>query len=102
MTKHEYNSMGITLSPATPTFGDKVKVVYSGLLARSGATELFAHVGFGENWSSQYDYRMTKTTNGFEATFPVTNQEPLNICFRDIANNWDNNSGSNYSYHITE
>jgi hypothetical protein len=102
MTRHNYNSNGVTLNPSIPTFGDKVKVVYNGLLAESGATELFAHVGFGNNWNSQYDYRMNRTQNGFEASIPVTHQEPLNICFRDCANNWDNNSGSNYSYTVTE
>lgn len=102
MTSNDYQTYGVSLNPSTPVFGEKVKLVYNGLLAEKGAIELFAHVGFGNNWSSVYDFRMNKTTGGFEATIPVTSQDSLNLCFKDSAGNWDNNSGSNYSFPVVD
>jgi len=37
---------------------------------------------------------MKRTSIGFEATIPVMEADTLNICFKDCANNWDNNSGA--------
>lgn len=97
---NNYISNGIYISPAVPSVGDKVKIVYDGLLAKSGATDVFAHVGFGKNWDNVYDYRMERTDTGFEATIPVIKPDTLNVCFKDCANNWDNNSGKNYSFEV--
>lgn len=102
MLKHDYATHGITLNPTVPSFGDKVKVVYDGLLVKSGASEVFAHVGFGNNWTNSFDYKMSKSGNVFETTIPVTSHEQLNICFKDAANNWDNNAGLNYVYPTVE
>lgn len=97
----DYLSNGISISPTIPAAGDKLKVVYDGLLAKSGATEVFAHVGFGSRWDNLHDYKMNKTSMGFEASIPVSGSETMNICFKDSANNWDNNSGRNYSFDVT-
>lgn len=98
---NEYLSNGVTISPSVPTAGGTVKVIYDGLLAKSGATDVFAHVGFGSKWDKTTDYRMSKTKTGFEASIPVYNADTLNICFKDCANHWDNNSGKNYSFDIS-
>ena len=97
---NSYMPNGIYLAPAIPAAGEKVKIIYDGLLAKSGATDVFAHVGFGNKWDNLYDYRMEKTHMGFEATIPVLQSESMNVCFKDCANNWDNNSGSNYSFEV--
>jgi hypothetical protein len=76
---------------------DRVRVVYDGLLQKSGAANVYAHVGFGKMWANSHDYKMLRTPSGFEATIPVQRGEILNIAFKDCANNWDNNSGKNYS-----
>jgi len=98
----EYINNGVSLSPAVPTAGDNVKVVYDGLLSKSGAEQVYARIGYGNGWDNPYDYKMTRAMTGFEATVPVTNADTLNICFKDSANNWDNNSGMNYVFDITQ
>ena len=98
---NNYVSNGVSISPAVPTSGEKVKVMYDGLLSKSGASHIYAHVGFGSTWNNIYDYPMSRSDTGFEATIPVTKPDTMNLCFKDCANNWDNNSGKNYVYEIT-
>jgi hypothetical protein len=101
-TSNEYMSNGVAVSPAVPTPGENVKVVYDGLLAKSGATDVLAHIGYGSTWDNLFDYRMTRTDMGFETTIPVcSGADTMNICFKDCANHWDNNSGKNYSFDIS-
>lgn len=100
VNNNTYINNGVFLSPATPSAGDKVKIVYDGLLAKSGATDVFVRVGFGSRWENTYDYRMTRSDMGFEATIPVAKSDTMNMCFKDCANNWDNNSGRNYSFDV--
>lgn len=99
---NKYISNGVYVNPNEVTVGDKVRVSYDGLLAKSGATEIIAHVGYGTKWNDEKDIKMTKTLSGFEATIPVTQALPLNVCFKDVAENWDNNSGKNYTFEIAD
>ena len=99
---NEYLSSGITISPSVPSTGDKAKIAYDGLLSKNGAADVYARVGFGSNWDSLYDYRMVKTATGFETSIPVKTSDTLNVCFKDCANNWDNNSGRNYSFDVAQ
>ncbi|MCX7746702.1 MAG: carbohydrate-binding protein [Clostridia bacterium] len=98
----EYISNGVAVSPSVPSAGENCKIVYDGLLSKSGATHLFAHIGFGNDWNNSADYEMKKITTGFEVSVPITNADTLNICFKDCADNWDNNSGKNYSFDIAQ
>jgi len=100
ITQNKYLTNGVYLTPDQAVLGDKVRISYDGLLAKSGAHELYAHVGYGNKWDSITDFKMIKTPSGFEATVPVTKTEPMCICFKDTANNWDNNSGKNYTFDI--
>lgn len=79
---------------------DRVKVVYDGLLPKSGAAHVYAHVGYGNKWENESDYAMLKTSHGFEVSIQVRQNDTLNIAFKDCANNWDNNSGENYSFRV--
>lgn len=97
---NKYMSNGVSISPALPTVGEKIKVEYDGLLSKSGATHLYVHVGFGNRWENTYDYPMQRSSMGFEATIPVLKSDTLNLCFKDCANHWDNNSGKNYSFDV--
>lgn len=100
---NQYISNGITISPAVPVAGESVRVVYDGLLTKNGASDILAHVGFGDKWENVFDYRMVKTVTGFEATIQVPNNtKNLNVCIKDCANNWDNNSGMNYTFDVTQ
>jgi len=98
----KYESNGIVISPAVPAKGETARVVYNGLLAQSGADKVYVHVGFGEDWKRSTDYRMNRSGDGygFEVQIPVAIANTMNLCFKDNANNWDNNSGENYSYNV--
>jgi len=97
---NEYLANGVIITPAPAEPHQNVTIVYNGLLAKSGAPELYAHVGFGDSWQGVQDIKMIRTPSGFEATIPAVNADSLNVCFRDSANNWDNNSGMNYNFSI--
>lgn len=100
--RNKYSSNGVFVTPISISVGDKVRVAYDGLLAKSGASEIFAHVGYGNKWDDSTDLKMSRTTTGFEATIPVTYSTSLNLCFKDNADNWDNNSGKNYTFDVTD
>lgn len=74
-----------------------IKVTYNGLLAQSGADNVYACYGYGDKWANQTFYKMNRTSHGFETTLPV-DEKVVNVAFKDSANNWDNNSGRNYSF----
>ena len=78
-----------------------MELEYDGLLSRSGAEELFAVVGYGNNlkWEDSETYAMQKLENQvFKVSIPVKRSGNLNMAFKDNAGNWDNNSGMNYSF----
>jgi hypothetical protein len=97
---NKYSANGVRITPAIPSKGENVKIIYDGLLSKSGALEIYAHVGFGDQWENKANYKMTKEKERFEVTIPASSAKSLNICFKDNANNWDNNSGNNYSFSI--
>lgn len=101
---NKYMPNGVVISPVVPSSGEKVTISYDGLLSKSGATDVLVHVGFGNNWDMVYDYRMKKGEMGHEAIIPLpkTQAKTMNLCFKDCANNWDNNSGMNYVFEITQ
>jgi hypothetical protein len=93
MTKYYENGVFIY-----PSAHNTCHITYTGLLKQCGATEVYAHVGQGCQWQNTCDYLMEKTAQGFEITLPLPeNVDRVNFCFKDSANNWDNNRGANYS-----
>lgn len=96
-----YVNNGVSINPAMPAVGDLVKIFYDGILVKNGATHLYAHVGFGNKWDNVSDIKMDKSEMGFVASVTVPDSDTMNICFKDCANNWDNNSGKNYSIDIS-
>jgi hypothetical protein len=98
----DYISNGVLINPSTPSAGEKVKIVYDGLLSKSGATHVFARIGYGNRWENTQDVPMMKTGTGFETTIPVMKADTLNVAFKDCANHWDNNSGMNYSFDVVQ
>lgn len=98
----EYMQNGVAISPSVPSVGDKVQIVYDGLLSKSGASHIYAHVGYGSGWENEQDIPMMRTNVGFETTIPVVKPDTFNLCFKDCANHWDNNSGKNYSFDVVQ
>ena len=98
----EYISNGVAISPDMPTAGDKVKIMYNGLLVKSGTNDIYAYIGFGSTWEDDTYVKMNRNSMGFEATVPILESNTLNVCFKDCSNNWDNNSGENYLFTIIQ
>lgn len=95
---------GVFVSPMPITKGDTVTLKYNGLLSKSGATEVFAHVGYGPmDWIGVQDIPMTKEPDGTWTTeihMAEDQVSPFNVCFRDSAYNWDSNYGNNWSFQL--
>lgn len=93
-------NQGISISPQIVRSGELVRVNYNGLLANSGADQVYLHAGYGDKWEYASDMSMQRTTGSWQKVFPVEHPGFLNFCFKDSANNWDNNNGHNWNVHI--
>lgn len=93
---------GVSVDPLPLRRGGEATVLYYGLLANSGADQVWMHTGFGDAWEDIYDYPMEKTPWGFAKTFRVEKGKHLNLCFKDSANNWDNNNYRNWGFDVRE
>lgn len=93
---------GIYLEPVPITLGEEVKIKYKGLLADSGANKVYLHAGYGPGeWDKVIDVPMKKTRDGgWSITIQVGEPTHFNFCFRDDAQNWDNNQGKNWTYQV--
>jgi len=80
-----------------PTFGNQVNICYNGLLSNSGADQVYLHCGYSDprNWREVITDRMERTARGWEKSVPMKNHT-ITFCFKDSANNWDNNNGFNW------
>ncbi|MGE5405578.1 MAG: carbohydrate-binding protein [Candidatus Saccharibacteria bacterium] len=90
---------GVSIDPVAPATNDNCHLTYNGLLAKSGADKVYAHVGYGnpQKWFGIKEYEMKKHGESFVTEFRIEATDTLHICFRDSINNWDNNSGKNWS-----
>ena len=94
---------GVVVDPTPITAGEEITIFYNGPLAQTGAPPIYLHVGYGpgQAWRRISDLRMAKTGWGWVKTLEIPiDEDRLNFCFRDSANNWDNNGGVNWSYEI--
>jgi hypothetical protein len=93
-----YSEYGVHLEDTTNTF----RLQYDGILAKSGAQDIYSVVGYGNNheWDNIEFYKMHKADNQtFETLLPINKSGNINIAFKDGADHWDNNSGTNYCFH---
>lgn len=97
-----YPKNGVTVVPNVMETGDKAKVLYSGILYDSGASDVYMHFGYGDRWNESDYVKMQRTHDGFEATIPILKTDLLHLAFKDSANHWDNNTGRNYSFEVKE
>ncbi len=81
-----------------PAGFNEVNIIYNGLLAKSGADQVYLHCGFGDpkNWQNVSTIKMDRTLRGWESTLRMQNSQ-MSFCFKDSANNWDNNNGYNWT-----
>ncbi|WP_334110727.1 carbohydrate-binding protein [Thermodesulfitimonas autotrophica] len=92
------NRVDVTPSPAVR--GRDVMIRYNGLLAKSGADRVYVHYGF-DGWKNVNTAEMRREPDGsFAISLPVQGTSELNFCFKDSANNWDNNNGWNWASDI--
>ena len=93
----------VTINPTPVTAGEKITVKYDGMLSNSGANEVYLHagVGFNDEWKDVTDIQMKPSASGEWTTqLRVNTAERFNFCFKDSAENWDNNNGQNWSLEI--
>jgi hypothetical protein len=93
-----YSKAGVTFEKLSETQG---KISYSGLLAKCGAQEVCGVYGYGsnQNWENVSTIKLNKEAGDtFQAIIPVEQGKNINIAFKDPAENWDNNSGMNYTF----
>ena len=96
----DYLGKGVAISPAVPVVGDKITILYDGLLAKNGAPEITVHLGYGRNWDNEQEIPMVKKDTGFEATISALKEDFLKLSFSDPFNNVDDNNGQGYSFDI--
>lgn len=93
----------IEVKPTPITSGEKVTISYNGLLAESGAKQVYLHagVGFNDSWQDVTSIQMKKEGDkGWQAQLKINTVDRFNFCFKDSAENWDNNQGSNWSFEV--
>ncbi|MFY9114078.1 MAG: carbohydrate-binding protein [Dethiobacteria bacterium] len=91
----------ISLEPGNPRRGQKVSVEYQGLLMQSGADSVWMHCGF-DGWKNAMDIPMNRSVHGaFACDAKIQGNREMNFCFKDSADNWDNNNGNDWTCKIS-
>lgn len=98
----KYVENGVLISKDKIKAGDKITLTYEGLLAKSGAELVIAHFGYGDEWEDKAYIQMEPVDGSFKLTFIVIQSKDLNVTFKDGADNWDNNSGNNYTFLVSD
>lgn len=94
---------GVVVDPTPITAGQEVTVFYNGLLGQEGKGKVYLRYGYGSaaDWHDVGDIRMDRTGWGWVSDVTVPNfEERFNFCFKDSADNWDNNNGTNWSFQV--
>jgi hypothetical protein len=81
-----------------PAGYNEVNIAYNGLLAKSGADQVYLHCGFGDPkyWRNVSTIKMDRSARGWETNIRLQDNT-VSFCFKDSANNWDNNNGFNWT-----
>jgi len=93
-----YSHAGVSFDKLSES---EARICYSGLLSKSGADRIIGVYGYGsnQNWEDVSEVVLSRDATGsFTATIPITRGKNVNFAFRDSAENWDNNSGLNYTF----
>ena len=93
-----YSQAGVSFKKISETQG---KITYSGLLSKSGAQNVVGVFGVGSNqqWENVSEMSLKNDNTGlFSANVPIEEGKNINFAFKDSSENWDNNSGRNYTF----
>ncbi|MCL4514445.1 MAG: carbohydrate-binding protein [Firmicutes bacterium] len=91
-----FEANGIYLKPSSPAKDQEVEIFYKGLLVNSGADGVYLHYGH-DGWQSVKTVPMHRQEgNVFHAQLKAEGEHELDFCFKDSADNWDNNNGWNW------
>jgi len=101
MAKKLYENNGILISQKAVYSGDNIKLSYTGLLEQAGAESVFLHAGFGDRWENSLFIPMDFEQGVFIAEIDIIDKKSFGVCFKDSAENWDNNSGENYVFKVS-
>lgn len=90
----------VTIQPLLPG-RDNINIIYHGPLSQNPA-QVYLHAGFGDNssWMDVNNHPMQRNFAGWQYTINCQKNTPLNFCFRDSNNNWDNNDGQNWTVEL--
>ncbi len=102
MKKGIYAEYGVTLSKSVLRAGDELELIYNGLLKNCGAGDVRAHIGYNETWEDAVTLDMAPINDAFVVRLTLKKAGTINCAFVDPLGNWDNNSGSNYSFTVSE
>lgn len=94
-----YYDDNIGLDPTPARSGDTVQIKYHGLLKNSGADNVYLHYG-SDGWNNSRTVPMDHSPEGFSVEIRAEAGSEINFCFKDSANNWDNNNGYNWKFHV--
>ncbi|HEY8464372.1 MAG TPA: carbohydrate-binding protein [Bacillota bacterium] len=78
-----------------------IRIRYRGLLKTAGANAVYLHYAF-DNWNfPARTVKMEHLVNGdFEVKVQPEGKREINFCFKDSADNWDNNNGWNWTVNL--
>ena len=84
--------------------GRTAKLTYKGTLAVPSTNEVYVHYGFGLLWENIQEIKLDKIDDyTYETEISISpSYDSINFCFRDDANNWDNNETKNYTSTISK
>lgn len=82
------------------SYGNNINISYNGILSQCGADQVYLHcvTGDKQGWSNPQDQKMNRTARGWEKDVAVHSNRML-FCFKDSADNWDNNNGNNWEFY---
>jgi hypothetical protein len=95
-----YLNNGVELSNDPVGVNHDVEIKYHGLLKNAGADKIYLHCGI-DGWNQAKEQCMNREPNGcFSAIITASAAHEVNFCFKDSANNWDNNNGWNWRVRV--
>jgi hypothetical protein len=87
---------GVAINEDPIGVNHSLDIKYAGLLRNSGASDVLLHCGI-DGWKETQDVWMQRQKDGtFTAQVKAAAAHEVNFCFKDTANNWDNNNGWNW------
>ncbi|MGQ9778916.1 MAG: carbohydrate-binding protein [Bacillota bacterium] len=90
----------VQVDPNPVRAGGPAKIMYNGLLAKSGADRVFLHYGV-DGWKKPTTIEMTRVGDRFESEVKTSaTMRSLDFCFKDSADHWDNNNGLDWHVSI--